>query len=205
MTDDRARKPEKLILIIPIICHQAIRINQIGDLMSVYKETIALRSKGGQPTFINITPQVKDAIVASGIQNGIVTIISPHTTCAVFFEEYVHDVTEDGTEYLQVDLNNCLKTIIPDEVREGQYLYPGPKHFEDVESWPNAEEYLPGGDHSALLNGDAHIKATIIGSSETLEVDGGRLGVGSTGYVYFVDFDRARPRPRKCKIVVIGE
>ena len=45
--------------------------------MSVYKETIALRSKGGQPTFINITPQVKDAIVASGIQNGIVTIISP--------------------------------------------------------------------------------------------------------------------------------
>ena len=33
----------------------------------------------------------------------------------------------------------------------------------------------------------------------------GKLGVGTTGYIYFVDFDRTRPRPRKCKIVIIGE
>ena len=68
--------------------------------MKIYKEQINLKSHGKTPTFINITPQVKDAIANSGIQSGIVTIISPHTTCSVFFEEYVHDTMEDGTEFL---------------------------------------------------------------------------------------------------------
>ena len=64
--------------------------------MAIYKEQINLKSHGTTPTFINITPQVKEAIANSGIQSGIVTIISPHTTCSVFFEEYVHDFTEAG-------------------------------------------------------------------------------------------------------------
>lgn len=173
--------------------------------MTVYKETIKLESHGQRPTFIDITKRVKKAIENSRIKNGICTVISPHTTCAVFFEEFVHDYDENGDEFLQVDLNNVLKKIIPDNIEQGQYNYPGEKHFAEVESWPEAEFYLPGGDRSALLNCDAHLKATLIGSSETFEVDEGKLGVGTTGYVYFVDFDRARPRPRKCKIIIIGE
>ena len=54
--------------------------------MTVYKETLKLQSKGGDPTFINITPEVRKAIENSGVKNGICTVISPHTTCAVFFE-----------------------------------------------------------------------------------------------------------------------
>ena len=173
--------------------------------MTVYKETIALQSKGGEPTFLNITEEVKAAIAKSGVQNGICTVISPHTTCAVFFEEFVHDVDEKGTEFLQLDLNDVLKKIIPDNVKEGQYRYPGEEHYKAVASWPDAEAYLPGGDRTALLNCDAHLKATILGSSETFEIDGGKLGVGTTGYVYFVDFDRTRARSRKCKIVILGE
>lgn len=61
------------------------------------------------------------------------------------------------------------------------------------------------GDRTALLNCEAHLKATLIGSSETFEVDNGALGVGTTGYVYFVDFDRTRSRTRKCKIIIMGE
>ena len=38
--------------------------------MAVYKETIKLQSKGGDPTFLNITPEVRRIIAASGIQNG---------------------------------------------------------------------------------------------------------------------------------------
>ena len=52
---------------------------------------------------------------------------------------------------------------------------------------------------------ESHLKSTLLGSSETFEVDNGKLGVGTTGYVYFADFDRTRPRTRKCKIVVLGE
>lgn len=173
--------------------------------MKVYKEQINLTSHGKTPSFFDITPQVKEAIKNSGIQNGTCTVISPHTTCSVFFEEFVHDFTEDGDEFLQVDLNNVLQKIIPDNIAEGQYNYPGEEHYKDVATWPDAEAYLPNGDRTALLNCDAHLKSTILGSSEVFEVDNGKLGVGTTGYVYFVDFDRTRSRTRKCKIIVMGE
>lgn len=173
--------------------------------MAIYKETVEVQSHGSTPTYINITPQVRNAIENSGIKNGICTVISPHTTCSVFFEEFVHDFTENGEEFLQVDLNRVLSSIIPDQNREGVYLYPGEEHYKAVASWPNAAEYLPDGDRTALWNGDAHLKSTIIGSSQTFEVDNGKLGVGTTGYIYFADFDRTRPRVRKCKIIIIGE
>ena len=176
--------------------------------MAVYKEKIQLKSHGKTPTFINVTAEVKEAIKNSGIKNGIVTVISPHTTCSVFFEEYVHDCMEDGTEFLQADLNKALQKILPDQTQippAGEYMYPGEKHYAAVASWPDAEAYLPGGDKTALLNADAHMKATVLGSSATLEVDDGKLAVGTTGYIYFVDFDRTRERTRKCSIIVIGE
>jgi len=98
-----------------------------------------------------------------------------------------------------------LEKIIPDQTDWNQYQYPGEEHYRAVERWPDAEAYLPGGDRTALWNCDAHLKATLIGSSETFEVADGKLGVGTTGYCYFVDFDRTRARTRKCIIVVMGE
>ena len=173
--------------------------------MAVYKEQILVESHGTTPTYINITPQVRAAIEKSDIQNGTCTVISPHTTCSVFFEEFVHDYNEDGDEFLQADLNKVLSKIIPDQTSADVYSYPGEEHYKAVASWPDAEAYLPGGDRTALWNGDAHLKATILGSSQVFEVDNGRLGVGTTGYIYFADFDRTRPRTRKCKIIVMGE
>lgn len=110
-----------------------------------------------------------------------------------------------GTSFLQADLNDALGKILPDHTDASQYRYPGPEHFAAVRSWPSAAAYLPNDDISDLYNGDAHLRATIIGSSQTFEVADGKLGVGVTGYVYFVDFDRTHPRERKCKVVIIGE
>lgn len=173
--------------------------------MKMYKEQIEIHSKGGQPTYEDITNQVREAIKNSGIKEGLVTVLTAHTTCAVFYEEYSHDKNEDGIEFLQEDLNTVLEKIIPKHDSKDVYKYPGEEHYTEVEKWENAAEYLPGGDRSALWNGDAHLKATLIGSSETFEVTGNTLGVGSTGYIYFVDFDTTRPRTRKCKIIIYGE
>ena len=98
-----------------------------------------------------------------------------------------------------------MAKIIPDQTAWGQYFYPGLKHLEEVESWPDFLKYLPSGKREELWNADAHLKATILGNSATFEVDNGELGVGKTGYVYFVDFDRTHERERRCKVVVIGE
>lgn len=170
-----------------------------------FLKTLKLKSRGSEHTFINITEEVKKAIEESGICNGICVVVSPHTTCSVFFEEYAHDKNEIGVESLQEDLNNVLKKIIPDHTSADSYIYPGEDHYKAVESWPNANDYLPNGDRTALWNGDAHLKSTILGSSETFVVESGELGVGKTGYIYFVDFDSTRSRDRKCKVVVIGD
>lgn len=176
--------------------------------MTVHKQTIEVTSTGGAPTYIDVTTQVREAVRASGVGEGIVVVMSPHTTCAVFFEEFVHDKLEDGTEFLQADLNDALARIFPNQTAmppAGEYRYPGPEHFTEVEKWPDAAVYLPGGERSALLNADAHLKATLIGSSQTFEVAGGELAMGVTGYIYFVDFDRSRGRNRRCRVVVMGE
>lgn len=173
--------------------------------MAVFKKTFDMKSHGKTPSYFNITEEVKEAIAESGIKNGICAVVSPHTTCSVFFEEFVHDYDKDGDEFLQEDLNDVLGKLIPNQNAAGIYHYPGEKHYEAVASWPDAEAYLPGGDRTALWNCDAHLKATLLGSSQVFDVENAKLGTGTTGYVYFVDFDRTRERTRHCRITVIGE
>lgn len=176
--------------------------------MSVHLETIALMSHGGTPSYLNVTEEVKAAIARSGIATGSCTVISPHTTCSVFFEEFVHDTLPDGTEYLQADLNDGLARLFPDQTAAqpaGCYRYPGPQHYAEVETWPDVAVYIPDGDRSQLLNAEAHLRSTLLGSSQVFAVEDGALAVGVTGSIYFVDFDRSRPRPRRCQILVMGE
>lgn len=52
-------------------------------------------------------------------------------------------------------------------------------------------------------NSDAHLKATLVGNSATLLVDGGRLVLGRWQGVYFCEFDG--PRTRDVLIKVMGE
>ena len=47
--------------------------------MTVYKETIEVKSNGKTPTYIDITKDVRRVIEESGIKNGICAVISPHT------------------------------------------------------------------------------------------------------------------------------
>ena len=173
--------------------------------MTVYMKDYQVESKEGQVSFIDITKNVKEAIKSSCIQKGTCTVTTSHTTCSIFFEEFTHDVDENGTEFLLSDMDECLQKIVPNHDRADKYRYPGEKHYKEVESWPDVDKWLPGGDRTKLWNADAHIKSSIIGSSETFVVRDNKLAVGVTGYVYFVDFDKTRERKRKFTVTVMGE
>jgi len=173
--------------------------------MDLYKETIRIETQGDRTTYVDITKKVNEIIKESNIKEGLCVVMSPHTTCSVFFEEFSHDINDKGDEFLQTDLNNILGKIIPSHDCADTYHYPGEKHYQAVESWPNTEDYLPDGDRSALWNGDGHLKATLIGSSQTFDVTENKLGLGSTGYIYFADFDQTRSRTRKAQITIIGK
>ena len=173
--------------------------------MTVFIKEYKTGTKEGQVTFVDITKEVREAVNESGIEQGICTVNTSHTTCSVFFEEFTHDVDDNGTELLLLDMDECLQKIVPNHNSAETYRYPGEEHYREVESWPDLDKWLPGGDRSLLWNGDAHIKSSILGSSETFVVKDGELAVGVTGYIYFVDFDRTRERERKYTVTVLGE
>ncbi|MGT2846439.1 YjbQ family protein [Streptococcus massiliensis] len=173
--------------------------------MTARYDEFVVKSFKGQSSFIDVTNEVREFVQQSGVHEGICTVATTHTTCAVFLEEYTHDEDSQGVDYLSVDLERVLTKLVPRHSSKDSYLYPGEKHYRAVESWPNAEDYLPGGDRTLLFNGDAHIKATIIGESVTIPIKGSKLTLGTTGYVYFADFDQTQERKRKVQVVVIGE
>lgn len=173
--------------------------------MTVYKGQLSMETLAGKPTYVDITTGVADIVKASGVGEGIATVISCHTTCALFSEEYDHDRTPEGDTFLQADLNNGLERIFPEQHNWNTYRYPGVSHFEEVESWPNPESYLPNMDRRMLWNGDAHLRSTLIGNNQTFEVSEGELDMNGLASIYFVDFDRTRERTRRVRVCVIGE
>lgn len=172
--------------------------------MSYYHETLILESNGKRVTYHNITEQVKRVVKESDVKNGSIVVQSPHTTCSVIFEEFMHDLDFNGDEFLQVDLNRILDKIVPRELTENtDYRYPGPKHLEFLISLGDDPNY--GGGPETILNGDAHIRASFFGASETFIIRDGELLTGSVGSVYFIDFDQNRVRNRKCHLFISGE
>lgn len=172
--------------------------------MSVYGEKIIVTSNGKRASYHEITDQVKAVIKNSNISNGIVVVSTSHSTCSVFFEEFVHDFDWNGDELLQVDMNKILDKIIPRQLTESDYLYPGPKHVEFLKDLAKEDPSYPA-DPATILNCDAHIRASILGSSETFVLTEGSMQIGSVGYIYFVDWDQNRVRDRNIFVQIIGE
>ena len=83
--------------------------------MTVYKGLVKVSTLEGKPTYLDITKEVEDIVRESGVKEGIVTVISCHTTCAVFSEEYDHDHTPTGDTFLQADLSDGLNRIFPEQ------------------------------------------------------------------------------------------
>jgi secondary thiamine-phosphate synthase enzyme len=50
-------------------------------------------------------------------------------------------------------------------------------------------------------NGNAHVKAFLLGSSETLPVNEGVLALGAKQSLFFVEFDGGRSRETHIKII----
>ena len=165
--------------------------------MTVYHKQVVVTSSL-QVSFHDVTADVRQAVVESGVRNGIVTVYSPHTTCSVMIQEESHDTTDDGTKFLFQDLLGVLERIIPKCRQEQQYLHPGPEHI------AHATKNL-GEEAVWSLNTDAHLRSCLIGRSETIPLVAGKLELGQFGQIYFIDFDTVRARQRTVHVQIIGE
>lgn len=113
--------------------------------------------------FIDITERVQNLIQASGINRGLVNIITRHTTTGVKINE--------RCLRLQKDMQNLLSEIAP----AGK---PYQHNEQTVDGRPNA--------HS-------HLMSLLLGSTECIPVINGQLNLGQWQSIFFIELDGPRP------------
>lgn len=128
---------------------------------------------------IDITEEVKNIVDKSGVKTGIITITTKHTTSSI-------RVNENETRLLE-DIKKFLEETAPD----GQpYLH------DDIDQRRDCPKDEP-------KNAHAHLKALIMGASESLPIKDGQLSLGKWQKIFFFELDG--PRDRTYTTTVIGE
>jgi secondary thiamine-phosphate synthase enzyme len=113
---------------------------------------------------VDITARVRERLAASGLRNGLATLISRHTTARVNLNE--------SEAQLQRDMVTFLKRLVP---RDGDYLH----NLAPVDARDNAH---------------AHLLGLFVNASESIPVAGGELVMGSWQSIFFIELDGPRER-----------
>lgn len=163
----------------------------------VVQKEIELQSRGWIPTFHDVTREINEIVRSAGVKNGTVCVASHHTTCSVMIQESSHDLDSFDLEFLQHDLLDIMRRMIPDFAQEHQYRHPGPIHT-------RYGRYVnEPGDYSSM-NTDGHLRSAFFGRSETITLKDGVLDTGEFAHIYLIDWDHVRARRRQLNVTIIG-
>lgn len=146
--------------------------------MKIHGKTIFLQTKK-QFEMIDITAQVKTAVLEAGVQNGTAAVFCPHTTAAIRLNH--------NEPLLAQDILKTLYRLVPIDLSYAHDLFEVRQNVA-----PNERS-----------NGHAHVKAFLLGSSETLIIEKGQLALGPRQSVFFVELDGGRDR--QANIQIMGE
>ncbi len=113
---------------------------------------------------IDISTQLRTCVAASGIANGLVTLISHHTTAYINLNE--------REEKLQRDMLTYLKRLVP---KDGDYLH----NLAPIDGRDNAH---------------AHLLGLMMNATESIPIQHGELLLGEWQSVFFIELDGPRPR-----------
>lgn len=121
--------------------------------------------------FVNITPQVEEAVRKSGVVEGLVLCNSQHITSSVFIN--------DDERGLHHDFGVWLEGLAP--------FNPDPDHYHHNRTGED--------------NADAHLKRQVMGREVVIAVTAGRLDFGPWEQVFYGEFDGKRPKRVLVKII----
>ena len=113
----------------------------------------------------DITAPVQEAVAASKIEQGLVSVYVQGATAAIMIQE-------NWDQSVQNDAIKLLRQLIPSGV------------------WEHDRQ-----DN----NGDAHLKAGLIGPGETIPLIGGSMGLSTWQNIFLCEFDG----PRKKRSIVV--
>lgn len=137
---------------------------------------------------VDVTAQVRKIVRESGVMSGLCFVFCPHTTAAV-------TLNENTDENVRKDFMQALADAIP---RDGRYAHAEGNSTHQVGESPGSATRAP----EPGSNSDAHVKASLVGSSVQVLVENGKLVLGTWQAIYFCEFDG--PRSRQLVVSVRG-
>ena len=138
----------------------------------MYIKSIALRTSAYNEMIV-LTPQVEEIVSGSGVKNGMVTVLTKHTTTGITVNE--------ALECLESDIQTALSLFAP-------------------EDRPYSHARMLRDYGSTAGNPTGHLKAMLTGNHCHFLIRDGRLDRGGAQDVYFCEFDG--PAQRTILIIV---
>jgi len=123
---------------------------------------------------VDLTDRISAIVHASGVREGLVSLWSLHTTCAVFINE--------NQSALHVDIKQFLEQTVS---RQGKWMHNDPEHSDCDRN-----------------NADAHLRAMLLGHSMTVQISAGELVLGQWQRILTAELDG--PRERTFRIQIQG-
>jgi secondary thiamine-phosphate synthase enzyme len=137
--------------------------------MKIYKERIDLETKT-QIEFLDITDRVQEIIERSGVREGQVTVFVSHTTMGIA-------INHNEPMLLQDFMRTCYK-LVPVDSQYNHDLF----------------ELRRESTSDGRSNGHSHCKAFLLGCSETIPIERGKMMLSNIQSIFAVEFDGARKR-----------
>jgi len=143
--------------------------------MKIKLEKLEIQSRKGKE-LIDLTPDVERVVEESGVKEGLVTVLTMHTSSGI--------IVTEGLPCLEMDVLNHLDKLAPDQ---GNYYH---------------NRYLAI-DGRLGFNAGAHLRSIIGGIQVSFPIHEGQIVKGSRQRIYFAEYDG--PLSRLCCIQVMGE
>ena len=121
--------------------------------------------------FLNITPQLEDALAKSGVQEGLLLCNAMHITASVFIND-----DEPG---LHRDYKKWLEELAPFDASPDRYHH----------------------NRTGEDNADAHHKRQVMGREVVVAITDGKLHLGPWEQVFYGEFDGRRSKRVLIKII----
>jgi secondary thiamine-phosphate synthase enzyme len=123
---------------------------------------------------VDLTEDVRELLRRSTVREGVASLFSMHTTCALFINEV--------QSALHSDIRSFLEQVVS---REAAWMHNDPA-YSDCDR----------------MNADSHLRAMLLGHSMTLQVTGGELVLGTWQRILAAEMDG--PRSRTIRVQFMG-
>ena len=123
---------------------------------------------------VDLTKLVMAFVRESTMHEGLVSLWSMHTTCALFINEF--------QTALLADIKHFLERMV---ARDATYIHNNPEHSD-----------------CDRMNADSHLRAMLLGHHLTLQVSGGEVVLGQWQRIVMAELDG--PRARSLRVQIFG-